>query len=258
MFLALLLAGVPPVDPLQSAFRAAHRDYGAQLSDKFAEATADPAVVGQRFKFVGPVHNGQALGGNPGPFYTYDDGKLRLIFSLDDKYLGPGLIEGPKYMVGTIGGSRRVTDSYTGTNAFGVSARVKVERLEQNDLAMLERPEGEVSPYQSSIKLMPSIEARLPPPPRDTYWTEVVLPGPQARKLALDAGLVVEGEIATLANGKLNRCKGIYGGPEVDHPLEVYGSECWVAAKVTRIAFIRRSTGEVLKEWTTPAAQVVQ
>lgn len=249
MILVLLLATAAPAGTLQSAFQAAHRDYSAQLVDKFAETTADPAVIGKPFKFIGPLKDGQALGGPPGPYYSYDDGKLRLIFIPHEKYAGPGLIEGPKYVVGTIGGSRTPTRSYTGTNAFGVTARVQVEKLQENSLAMLERPEGEVSPYRSDSPLPASPESQLPPPPKDTYWVEVALPGPEARRLAQDARFVVEGTIASLHDGKLSICKGFYGEPKVDHPLEVYGSNCWIGANVSRIAFVRKSTGEVLKEW---------
>ncbi|HYC94510.1 MAG TPA: hypothetical protein VEB39_02300 [Sphingomicrobium sp.] len=256
MFLALLLAGSTPSDPLQSAFRAAHRDYSAQLTDKFAETTADPSVIGQRFKFVGRLHNGQVTGAPPSDaWYSYDDGKLRLSFNPRDNYADVG-ISGPKYMVGIIGGARKPTRSYVGSNAYGLSARVQVERLEENGLAMLERPEGEVSPPSKySTPMPPSIAARLPPEPKDRYWVEYTLPGPQAKRLARDAGLVVEGTIAALADGKLSYCEGTYIDPKIDNPLEIYGSECWIGAKVSRIAFIRMSTGEVLKEWTAPAGQ---
>lgn len=251
MFLALLLAGAAPADPLQSTFRAVHRDYSAQLTDKFAETTADPSVMGQRFKFVGRLHSGQVSGGPPGDaWYTYDDGKLRLNFNPRENYAGAG-ISGPKYFVGIIGGSRVPTRSYVGSNAYGVSARVQVERLEENGLAMLERPEGEVSPYKSSIPMSPGLAARLPPDPKDTYWVEYALPGPQAKRLAQDAGLLVEGTIAALADGTLSYCEGTYIGAKIDNPLEIYGSKCWIGARVSRMAFIRMSTGEVLKEWVS-------
>lgn len=249
MILALVLATAVSTDPLQSAFRAAHDDYSVQLTDKFAQTSANSSVIGKSFRFVGSLSNGQALATAPGPYYSYDDGKLRLIFYPKEHYAGPGLIDGPKYMVGIIGGSRKPSRSYNGTNAFGVSARVLVEKLEGNGLAMLERPEGDVSPYMSEFSLSPSLAARLPSPPKDTYWVEVALPGPQARELAQDARLVVEGTITALENGKLSICKGMYGGPRVGNPREVYGSECWIGAKVSRIAFVRRSTGQVLKEW---------
>lgn len=242
MILALLLATAVPADPLQSAFRAAHRDYAAQLVDKFAETTANPSVIGQPFKFIGRLNNGQALGGQPGPWYAYEDGKLRFVFSLSQEHVDVGF-SGPKYIVGIIGGSRKPTRSYVGSNAYGATARVQVVKLEQNGLVLLDGPSGERSPFG-----VPGVPDLRPPP--DSYSAEFTLPGPDARKLALDAGLLIEGTIAALPNGKSNVCKAIYGGPEIDHPLEVYGSECWVGANVSRIAFVRRSTGEVLREWT--------
>lgn len=241
MILILLLAVAAPINPLQSAFLASHRDYSAQLVDKFAETTADPAVIGQPFKFLGPLHNGQALGGQPGPWYAYNDGKLQFVFTLSQKHVDPGFL-GPKYIVGIIGGSRKSTRSYIGSNAYGATARIQVEKLEQNGLVFLDGPSGERSPFG-----VPGVPDLRPPP--DSYSAEFIFPGPQARKIALDAGLLIEGTIALLPNAKLSMCKGIYGGPEIDHPLEVYGSECWVGARVSRIAFVRRSTGEVLKEW---------
>lgn len=252
MVLALLFAVAVQTDPLQSAFAAAHRDYMAQLTDKFAEATADRGVIGKPFKIVRPIKDGQAYSGLPGDaYYTYDDGKLRLIFIPDEKYAGPGLIEGPKYLVGIVGGSRKTERSYTGSNAFGVTARVEVVRLVEDGVAMLDRPEGEENPYQSTImtNTSPTIAQLLPPRPKHSYWLEMTLPGPQARKVARDAALVVEGTIEPLEGGKLSICRGTYIEPKIDTGMEIYGSQCWVGANVRRIAFIRKSTGEVLKEW---------
>lgn len=252
MLAALLLAAAAQADPLQATFTAVHRDYMAQLVDKFAEVTADPSVIGKPFKIVWPIKDGQAYSGLPGDaYYTYDDGKLRLIFIPDEKYAGPGLIEGPKYLVGIVGGSRRTERSYVGSNAFGVTARVQVVRLLEDGIAMLARPEGEENPYRSTIMkdTLPNVAQLLPHPPKNSYWLEMALPGPQARKVATDAALVVEGTIEPLEGGKLSICKGTYIEPKIDTAMEIYGSQCWVGANVYRIAFVRKSTGEVLKEW---------
>ena len=244
----LLAAAAHAADPLQSAFAAAHRDYMAQLTDKFADATASRAVIGQPFKLLRSLQDGDAHSGAPGgPYYTYADGKLRLVFILDEKYVGPG-IEGPKYWIGMVGGRQAPMRGYVGSNAFGATRHVEVEQLDENGLAMLDRPEGEENPYQSKfLKDEPAID--LPALPKDSYWLELPLPAPEARRVAMDAALVVEGTIQPLDDGKLNVCKSNYSAPEIDAPIEVYGSECWVGANVRRIAFIRKSTGEVLKEW---------
>ena len=115
--------------------------------------------------------------------------------------------------------------------------------------AMLDRPEGEESPYKSSISIPPSMLSLVPPLPKKNYWVEMALPGPEARKVAMDAALVIEGTIQALDGGKLSICKPNYIEAQIDAPTEIYGSECWVGANVSRIAFIRKSTGEVLKEW---------
>ena len=250
MLAALLLAAATAQpDPLRSALSAAHRDYMTQLTDKFAEATADPSLVGKPFKFMHSMHDGDSYSGDMGSgYYTYHDGKLRLVFIPDEKYAGAG-IEGPKYMVGLIGSTRTHIRNYVGSNAFGVTRTVEVVRLDEDGLAMLDRPEGEESPYTSSGPILPSIAARLPALPKKNYWVEMTLPGPEARKVAMDAALLIEGTIRALDGGKLSYCKANYIEAQIDAPTEIYGSECWVGANVSRIAFIRRSTGEVLKQW---------
>jgi hypothetical protein len=252
MFVALLLAAAAvQADPLQSAFAAAHRDYLARLTDKFAEATADPGLIGKSFKFVRPLSDGDSSGETAGAYYTYKDGKLLLLFGPDEKYAGPGIIQGPKYMVGMIGGKRTLTRSYLGSNAYGATRRVEVVRLDQDGLAMLARPQGEESPYALEFRKAdpPNLAALMPPLPKDTYWLELPLPGSEARKVAGDTAIVIEGTIVALDGGKVNLCKSNYIAPEVTAPTEIYGSECWIGANVTRIAFVRRSSGEVLKEW---------
>jgi hypothetical protein len=236
----------PPPAPVERALRAAHRDHVMQLLDKFADSTVDPAAAGQPFQIRARFHNGQVTPAEPGDgYYTYEEGKLRLILSPSDAAAGYGK---PKRLVLRTGGRRVAQRSYVGQNGFGASARVSVERLEEDGLALLERPEGESSPYRSRI--MPDIEDRLP---KDTYWVEMALSGSQARALALDSEFVVEGALATFPEGGLAECRGTYSGATIDSPLELYGETCWVGAKVSRITFRRRSTGETMKAWTNPA-----
>lgn len=244
MFLALLLlASSSAVDTMMATFRAVHRDYQAQLLDKFAETTADPTVVGKRFKIVNRLSNGDAYGTAPGPWFTYSEGKLRLVFTTSKTYTS-STYSGPSFLMGIVGGARTPTRSYVGSNAYGATTRVQVEKLTENGIAFMSGPQNERVMSQEN-------RDDLLRPPSSRYEFELVLPGPQARKVALDSAIVVEGEIAFLPEGKLGSCKPIYGQPEITHPLEVYGESCWVGANVSRVAFIRSSTGEVLKEWTT-------
>jgi hypothetical protein len=69
MFVALLAAAAAHgADPLQSALAAAHRDYMAHLTDKFAESTADKSVVGKPFKLIRSLTNGDSTEGNGGAY----------------------------------------------------------------------------------------------------------------------------------------------------------------------------------------------
>ena len=246
MILVLLLAKAAAVDPLVLAFAAAHRDYSAQLADQFAERTSDSDADGKLFKFVGPLKDGNALGGPPGDaYFTYKNGKLQLVFIPDEKPAGSGY-GGPRYLIGVIGGSRKPQRSFVGTNAFGATVRVQVESFDANGLAMFERPAGGANPYMPA-DVSPQVASYLPQ--RASYSLDLELPPAEARRVSSDAGLLVEGTLAAFPDGKPSICKPIYIEATVANPLRLYGEECWVGARVRRIAFARRSTGEVLKEW---------
>lgn len=250
MLLALLLTAAGPSETsLQAAFRAAHHDYLAQIDDSFSEPTADPKTIGEEFKLVINIYDGQAHEPSfSDAYFTYESGKLRLIFSPSEAPFGSEL-GSPRYLVGEIGGRVRSRYGYLGANAFGASAKVTAKRVEVDVLAMLDRPEGEVSPYTSVYSSLPNSLRPTVQLPRDKYWIELIISGSEARKLAADAGLLIEGTIGALAGDKLNHCKGFYAGATIETPNEVYGQRCWVGARVSKIAFIRRSTGEILKEW---------
>jgi hypothetical protein len=229
--------------------KAVHRDYRAQLLDRFADTTVDSSVVGKSFKIVVPLHNGDALGGHPGPWYSYNDGTLRLVFTLSDLYQSSGY-KGPRYLTGVFGGSRTPVRSYTGSNAYGATARVQVEKLVQNGVAFMSGPKGErpIENDQNMGEFIRSLGRG------SNYSTELKLPGSQARRVALDSALIIEGAIANLPDAKLSGCKGMYGDATLDHPIELYGETCWVGANVRRVAFVRVSSGEVLEEWENSAS----
>jgi hypothetical protein len=246
IIVAFLFTGSMPVDPLVATWQAVHRDYEAQLLDKFADITADASVVGQKFKITSRLHSGDVLGAPPGPWFTYSDGKLRLVFSLSQEYGSPTSSE-VKYAIGIVGGSRVAARSYVGSNAYGATARVQVQKLLENGIAFIEGPQGE------RVLDTRNRDDLLRPSPKD-YSFDLEMAPAAARKIAQDSALLVEGAIATLPDGKLSVCRPIYGAPRIDHPLEVYGESCSVAAVVSRIAFIRSSTGEIMKEWKLDTA----
>jgi hypothetical protein len=214
--------------------------------DKFAEPTVRREAIGRTFSFHVSLEDGEVhRTGVSRPYFTYKDGTLRLIFGLNGKYAGQG-ISGPKFMTGEIGGKVIPGYSYRGSNAFGARANVKVTQLQQNTIAFVNAPRAEMSPY----RVYDDFDRRMGITPKlDTYWTELKLSGPAARALSTDATLVIEGSIAPIKDGMPTYCTSIYGAATVSSPNEIYGSNCWVGAIVTRVAFVRKSSGDVIKEW---------
>jgi hypothetical protein len=104
---------------------------------------------------------------------------------------------------------------------------------------MVVRPLGELSPYSRTIADVPER--------RDTYWAEVELPGPQARQVALDARLLLEGTLQPLDGNQITACRTGYGATGIDSPNVVISRKCWIGANVTRIAIVSR--GVTLQEW---------
>jgi hypothetical protein len=240
---------VAAASPLQIAFGAAHHDYTAQLLDKFADRTVSDAIVGQPFKIIVPLHSGDELFATPGDaYYTYKDGQLLLNFSADSILsMVDYTLSRPQPRGAIVAGFRRYRKSYVGSNAYGASVRVDVFDQNEDGLVFASAPVGEESPYTSKFSTI----AGLDPPslPRNSYWLRFDLSGSAAKRLALDTVLVVEGAIRRFDDGKLDKCESNYVEPKIDTGYEQYGSKCWFNADVSRIAFVRKSTGEVLKEW---------
>ena len=72
--------------------------------------------------------------------------------------------------------------------------------------------------------------------------------GPEARALATNAQLIIEGTITRIVGGGVNFCKPLDREATASEPVEIHGEECWIGANVSGIAFTGKS-GEVLKEW---------
>lgn len=191
-----------------------------------------------------PLSDGDALsvGARSSAYYTFAKGLLRLIFSPSEMQSEPGL-HGKRYLIGKIGGETRLTRSYSGSNSFGASSKVNVSNFAENGIALLERPEGQHSPYHLPV---PGVEISTP---KNHYWLELALTGSEAKRVALDSQFVIEGVTANLENGTLTECDGFYAAPTIKAAREVYGETCWIGARVRRVALVRKSSGEVLKEW---------
>ena len=241
VLLATAATSVP--DALGDVLAAAHRDNIAQAADKFAPPTVDERSDGAPFRVVLPIADGTINGRDPpnSSFFAYkpDEGVLELHLSpIGERTTGrgsDGLMDVLTFEVFRLGRRVAAGPSYAGQNVFGVSARVSVVRERYDAIAVLD------APGVTNLK-----DIHYP-----TYDVALSLAGPDARKVAADAVVEIEGKLARLDNGHLARCTSDYSGPTVRHPTEKSMVTCSAGAIIRRIAFVRKSTGEVLKEWLT-------
>jgi hypothetical protein len=230
--LGLMAAATTASSPIEQITAAAYRDYLAQLDDKFAAVAVKPAA-GEPFRMAIPVGNGDKRGERSGSaYYSYSEGILTLSVSggETDRDRLPLLLAKPRVLAAS---------TYRGQNSYGVSANVRSDRILWQGIALVDGPAGE------QTSQFPGIGYVRP----HNYWHKVTLPGPEAKAVAVDTDMIVEGRLTALPDGKAAACKTRISDPTLDHPLEVFATECYVGAEVNRVAFVRRSTGIVLKEW---------
>lgn len=230
---------------VRAALAAAHNDARARLTDQFAASTVSRDVIGLHFRLAFAFRDGRStaapLAG--AGYYTYENGALRLIVSLDEVSSRVGA---PQRLLLKIGTRERPGRPYVASNAFGARARVAVSWLSEDGLAINEGPEGMLSPYTNDATISAYLREHLP---RHYYWLQREMPGAEARQLALAARVEVEGTVAPLPEGGLTECRSDFGAPTLDSPREVLISQCWIGATVDRIAIVDGRNGEVLGEW---------
>jgi hypothetical protein len=208
----------------------AYKNRIAQQRDSFAADAVEAKLEGRSFTWSAPLKNGRALGDpSSQPFYSYENGSLTLS-------IGPHY--DPKLTVVTRRPERVKSSSYVGQNTFGAKAQVVAATTLAKGLALVDGPKGETesiyggnSPYQFD------------------YWYRATLDGQSAKAIALDADLSIEGTFTKLANGKLADCSSSFRGATVASPTEIGSIQCFAGVRVTRIAFVHRSSGAVIKEW---------
>ena len=130
--------------------------------------------------------------------------------------------------------------SYVGQNSFGATARVSSSTNHVNYIAAVELPRGDVPEMARGL--------RVEDPELDSYEWERELDGPQAKAIYQGSKMVMEGVIASFPDGKVTKCDASAGSATISEPSEYLNYECYVAAKVSRIAFIA-GDGTVLREW---------
>lgn len=166
-------------------------------------------------------------------FWVYEDGKLRLNFSPSSNSLY-------KRSNGFVLRSWITPNgSYTGRNAYGVSARVSRAFVRTVAVETSRMPLGEPSPYRSKWA-----ETSY----GNNYWIDVPASGAEARKLTANAYV----ELSMKANERTAQsphCRTLLDTPTINHPIEATRTVCGFSADVMSIAIKRRDTGETLAQW---------
>ncbi len=238
----------PPPTPFEKLVAQARTDFRAQQKDSFAAKSFDSSMEGTAFTITVPFT------GTSDALADYSDGSLLLLVPLEREYLrghlGDTLFSKPGFMAFRVSSHDRHGASYVGQNGYGARTVVSVASGTEAGLAIVSRPEGEFSPLTETPDILrTSTDAKMLEEEKSNYSVRIPLDGPTAKRLRDDAQIVIEGSFAKLADGTLASCNTLYGAATVDSPTEVMVDRCYVGAKVTRIAFTRRSTGEVIKEW---------
>lgn len=182
-----------------------------------------------------PFSDGQTTEFRPDTdaFWTYDNGRLRLIVSpsIDTLY---------NRAFGFIISSRIISSGgFVGRNAYGATARVSRAIVRTVGVEASKLPLGEVSPYRSAYS-----EPRY----GNNYWVELDVGGVEARAITRNAYV----EISMKANSRTSarpECRTLLDTATIDRPIEATRTVCAFAADVSKIAIKRADTGETLALW---------
>lgn len=229
-----------PLSDFQRLLRAAHTDKTMSYLDKFAVPSVDESKLGKQFRVAFPVGNGETTGvGSPkgSAYFTYADGTLNIISSLES---GRGETVGNPYL--RVDERRDTSESYDGSNAYGARTRVTIIRLKQDNIVILNA--GANSTVETGLQ-----SRSAPTELSGRYQMAIAVSGPEARAIAYDIDMLIEGEFAPVFGGKLTNCWTVYSAPRFDSPSELFNQNCAVGAIVSSMSFVRRSSGAVLKRW---------
>lgn len=207
-------------------------------ADKFAEPVK-LSIDGKPFKLVIPAADESE--GQGGVRYDYAGGVLTLDVS--PTMLWPGIVEvGQRLPALLVSSSTRNLGSSLGQNAYGAVAEVRTFVNFGSAIAIVSGPKPMLSPSRTDhgFDMLDDTD----------WWIRLSLPPAQAKAVAMDTVGIVEGAFTTLPSGKAGACHEGGASATLDHPSSYSSEVCYVGANVTRIALARRSTGEVIREWT--------
>ncbi|WP_288804430.1 hypothetical protein [uncultured Novosphingobium sp.] len=208
-------------------------------TDKFAEPPAFP-LDGKAFKLTIPAIDGSE--GSGSVVYDYKEGSL--ILDASPRNVWP-IMTGPSDALPSFKVSENTKSlaSYVGQNAYGATARVTAFKNTGAAIAFVSAPKAMLSPSRTRMgaQILDDTD----------WWLKIELPPSEAKALANDVVGVIEGRYARLPAGTPGACMSGGATATLDHPTDYYSETCYIGANIDRIAFVRKSTGEVIKEWTS-------
>lgn len=229
----VLLLEVQPADQLSIVVQVldvARANYRAKEADPFFEPIPLPAKPGLAIRLKLPVGDGTSSDGIKSVgFYNYENGELRFVLSTKEFNGFRALIFRDR---------KSQVRSYTGVNGYGVRTLVKAWTSREDAILLRSAPDGLASPFSSYANA-----------PRNEYWVRLPLKPSEARQIASDVDLLLEGTLAGLAETPFAPCSTRSTDPTRDVPIDVITETCAIGIDARRIAFVRRSTGAVIAEW---------
>jgi len=237
-------APAAPMPDVSQLILKAFANWPKMKSDPFADASS-PVIgqeyAGRSFRSVHRFTSDEEHDPDRLALWSFKPGRLLLYFSPGDvEIYKPGDFMGEKVPKMDLISHCDSKPGYVGQNAFGAKVRVTVSSCVRGGVAFTSAPVGLQPSWQDENRRMQ---------PGQDYWVELPLQGPAAKIVSGDADLVVEGTIDRLSTGQMFSCKHDSSEPKIDDPVDWEEMQCDAGVKVTRVAFVRHSTGEIIKEW---------
>ena len=241
--MAVGAAGKPPIrhaaplSPFEQMMSQVQTNHARKRQDQFRSDVVDANVIGIPFKVTLPVPAGGTFKVRSPAWYSYGDGSLLYQLPMGKDFI----FNGVDYNYLRFYTHDFVGREYIAQNAFGAKAAVTKITERTDGIIVLDAPS--------------KAEAGA------DYTYSLNIDGPAARIVALDTALIIEGTYDRMPRGleefappvmPITYCQDNSDGPTVQDPTDQDSTNCVIGAHVKRIAFVRRSTGEVLKEWVRP------
>ncbi len=195
------------------AFSAAGR-----TEDKFESKDFGRKLIGRPFIFAQSLADADSETATDDAYWSYDKSAQRMTLSFRSNVSWLYV----KF-------DSKKAGEYTGQNAFGVKARIKV--YNETEAKLL--PVGTTAFTNLTVTL-------------DADPTE-------GRRLSQDVSLIVQGVVEPSSGDDVTSCSDSHAEATISDPIEVHTYSCYVSGRVTSVEFFDRKKGVTLAEWKPDA-----